>query len=190
MANFTQTFEIMLKAIINAKLNKDFDKIVIARINKMAEERTAVATNPDTHFCIYLQATNLNGFNYLEFTLISPVEIKTMGGCTLTFKTDDSEYVLKSEGEVIESDYSHNSKIGVTLVDTDLEDDFDAFIKTNVVKEIKVECKVGQVFKKDVSMIYTEINKKAFIASLVPKAAESTGEISNPGAGGGSGLGI
>lgn len=179
----------MLKAILNAKLNKDFDKIVIARINKMAEERTPVAKDPDTHFRIYLQATDLNGFNYLEFTVIGSVEIKTMGGCTITFKTEDSEYVLKSESEVLESDYSHNSKIGITLVDTDLEEDFETFIKSNVVTEIKVDCKVGQVFKKDVSMSFTEINKDAFIASLVPKKVESTGQISNPGLGG-SGMGI
>jgi hypothetical protein len=111
-----------------------------------------------------------------------------MSGCTLTFKTVSTEYVLKSESEVLESDYSNNSKIGITLLDTDLEEEFDAFIKTNEINEILVECKVGQVFKKEISVSYTEIDKEALIASIVPKEAESTGEVSTPGAG--SSLGI
>ena len=178
----------MLKAAANATLNRDFEKLLIARINKMAEDKVPVAKVPDSHFRVYLQATSLNGFNYLEFTFISPIAIKTMAGCTLTFKTDENEYVLKSESDIIESDYANNSKIGITIVDTDLETDFDAFIKSSTITEIKLDCKIGAVFKKKISVSYTEIDKKAFVASLIPKAVESTGEISSPG--GGSSLGI
>lgn len=178
----------MLKSIINAKLNKDYEKIIIAKINKMVDDRTAIAVEPETHFKVYLKATTLNGFNYLEFTLISPVEIKTMGGCTLTFAAENDSYELKSESDIIESDYSNNSKIGITLVDADLDDDFAAFIAANTVNQIKVDCKVGQVFKKEISFSYSEIDMAAFRKSMVPQQAEGTGEMSSIG--GGSDLGI
>ncbi|MFT4601396.1 MAG: hypothetical protein ACI857_001576 [Arenicella sp.] len=169
-------------------MNKDFEKILLARINQMAEFRKPIASNPDSHFKVYLQATILNEFNYLEFTLISPVQIKTMGGCKLTFKSTDSEFVLKSESDIISSDYSRGSKIGITLVDTDLDKEFGAFVKSNVITSIQLHCKAGQIFKKTVSVSYTDIDMKVFISSLVPKQAEATGQ--GVSAGGGSSMGI
>lgn len=177
----------MIKAALNAQLNKDFEKILIARINKLAEDKKPIAKVAESHYRVYLQATSLNGFNYLEFTFISPIAIKTMAGCTLTFKSDAGDFVLKSESDIIESDYANSSKIGITIVDADLEDDFNTFIKSNKISEITLNCKIGTVFKKKVSVSYPEIDMQAFAASMVPKEAE-VGEISSPG--GGSSLGI
>lgn len=177
----------MLKAAINAKLTKDYENIVIATINKLAEDKVAIAKNSETHFKLYLQATILNGFNFLAFTLVSPVEIKTTSGCTLTFTAPNASFDLKSETDVIESDYSNNNQIGITLVDTDLEDDFIDFVRANDISEISISCKVGKIFKKQVSFKYESVNMDAFNTSMVPKEAE-VGEVSNPSAG--SNLGI
>ena len=170
-----------------AKLNKDFENLLVARINNLGEDRKPIGKVSDSPFRVYLQATSLNGFNYLEFTFVSPTAIKTMGGCTITFKSDGGEYVLKSESDIIESDYATSTKIGITIVDTDLDDEFDAFIKSNAITEIIIDCKTGAVFKKKVSVSYTEIDMKAFKSSMIPKEAE-VGQISSPG--GGSSLGI
>jgi len=179
----------MLKTILKAKLNKDYEKIIVARINEIAKERKSVATVPGSHYNLYLQATSLNGFNYLAFTIVCSEEMKSVSGCTLTFKTKNNEYVLKSESDNIDSDYSHKSSIGVTLVDTDLLEDFEAFVKANKFTEIKIDSKVGQVFKKDVTFSFTEVNMEEFRASMVPKEAESTGDLTNP-VGGGSSTGL
>jgi polygalacturonase len=178
----------MAKTNIKGKLNKDFEKIIVARINQIIEEGTAIASVPDSHYNIYLRATTLNGFNFLAFTLLSPIEIKTMSGCTLTFKSKAGDYVLKSESDILATDFSNNANIGITLVDTDFLEDFDAFIKSTTIEEIKIDCKVGTIFKKKISFSYTEIDMKIFKEAMVPKEAESTGEISSSG--GGSGVGI
>ena len=162
-------------------LSKDFENNLLAKIDEMSLSRKAIAKDPNSQICVYLQATSLNGFNYLEFTFISRILLKTMGGCKLTFKTKDNEYVLKSESDIIETDYATASKIGITIVDTDFDEEFDAFIKANIVEEIIINCKVGQIFKKAVSVNYTEIDMSAFRTSMVPIETISTGEISTPG---------
>lgn len=178
----------MLKKIIKAQLNKDFEKIIIAKINKMAEDRIPIAKVPNSQYKLYLKATILNGFNYLEFTFICGIDIKTTTGCTITFKSENDEFTLKSESHMIESDYTIKSEIGITIVDTDLEDDFIAFVKNNKIESIQLDCKMGQIIKKSVSFSYSDIDMNAFATSMIPKEAEASGEMTNPG--GGSSLGI
>ena len=113
--------------------NQDYDKLVTLRINNYQGQ--IIANNgTDQLGAAYI---DLNGFAFLQFTILSSTKVKTMKGCAVTLKSNAGALEISSDTEEIESDFSHELNTGVLDFDIDLEDEVLGFINEHEVSAIQ-----------------------------------------------------
>lgn len=114
--------------------NQDYDKLVTTRINNYHGQ--IIANNGDNQLGVaYL---DLNGFAFLQFTILSCTSVKTMKGCIVKLAARSNKKEIESDTEEIESDFSHELNIGICDFDIDLDDEVQGFIIDNELDTIQV----------------------------------------------------
>lgn len=114
-------------------VNKDYDRLVTLRINNYQGQ--IIANNGNDQLGALF--VDLNGFAFLQFTVLSSTNVKTMNGCSVKFTGTSSELEIPSDTEEIESDFSHELSVGILDFDIDLEDDVLGFISEHEVNSIQ-----------------------------------------------------
>lgn len=111
------------------KLFKSIDKVLARMGNMRAMERTHVDTYTENkienipgdqiatsqHGGIWAGIQDVNGYLFLDVTILGTTKIKTLKGATLTFLTDE-EITVKSDNYEIDSDYSNISNRWMTQI--------------------------------------------------------------------------
>ncbi|WP_298425334.1 hypothetical protein [uncultured Kordia sp.] len=111
------------------KLFKSIDKVLALMGNVRAMERTHVDTYTENkmenvpgeqiatsqHGGIWGGIQDLNGYLFLNVTILGTTKIKTLKGASLTFLTEE-EVTVKSDNYEIDSDYSNVSNRWMTQI--------------------------------------------------------------------------
>ncbi len=111
------------------KLFKTIDKVLARMGNMRAMERTHVDTYTENkmenvpgeqiatsqHGGIWAGLQEVNGYLFLDVTILGTTKIKTLKGATLTFLTEE-EITVKSDNYEIDSDYSNVSNRWMTQI--------------------------------------------------------------------------
>jgi len=122
------------------KLFKVIDNILASFGNIRAMQRTHVDTYTENEIDnivgekiaesengqLWISYQELAGFNFLNATILSRINIKTLKGGTLIFSGESNEFILPSDITEIESDFSNVSnrwltKISYNVTENDLE---------------------------------------------------------------------
>ncbi len=112
--------------------NKDYDRLVTQRIGNYQGQ--IIANNENDQ--LGAAFIDLNGFAFLQFTILTKISVKTMKGCTVKLISSSNELEIPSDTEEIESDFSHQLNIGILDFDIDLEDEVLGFINENEISSL------------------------------------------------------
>ncbi|MEL6809881.1 MAG: hypothetical protein AAFP76_00910 [Bacteroidota bacterium] len=113
---------------------KSVDKVLAAFGNIRAMERLHVDTFTEEKIQavdgemiaqssqgqLWIGQQELNGYLFLEVVVLSRLNIKTYRGATLIFSSENGDFILPSDTQEIESDYSNISNRYMTRISFDL----------------------------------------------------------------------
>ncbi len=113
---------------------KKFDQLLASLGNMRAMERLHVDTVTEDSIIniegdkiaeshegqLFCGTSELNGYLFLETTILSSINIKTFDGAKLTFYNKQAEFILKSDTQEIVSDYSNVSNRFLTKISFDV----------------------------------------------------------------------
>lgn len=136
------------------KLLKTIDKVLARMGNIRAMERTHVDTFTENemenvageqiaqskHGGIWAELQELNGYIFMNITILGTVKIKTFKGSTLTFLGDE-EITLTSDMAEIDSDYSNVSNRWMTLMSFEITKEDLAVIQKKKFDQIQLTFK-------------------------------------------------
>ena len=94
---------------------------------------------------IYASTKELGGYYYLKTTIVGSLHVKTFKGATLTLKTTDSKFVLKSDMSELESDFSNISGQSITNIDFEIEEEAIKILNVSKIEYIKLASKKAKV---------------------------------------------
>lgn len=123
--------------IFSKVVNKGFDKMMVHKIESF--EGTCIAENEDTK--IYVELSDLDGFKFLNFSIIGAVNVKLFEGCTITFHSNNTSLEVESDSVEIITDFSPSLKKGITEFDIELEDQLIDLIKNETLTSISIQLK-------------------------------------------------
>jgi hypothetical protein len=112
--------------------NQDYDRLVTLRISNYQGQ--IIANNGKDQ--LGADFIDLNGFAFLQFTVLTATKVKTMKGCSVKINSNGPSLEIPSDTEEIESDFSHELNIGILDFDIDLEDDVLGFVNEHEVSSI------------------------------------------------------
>jgi len=115
------------------QVNKDWDKLVQQKIINF--QGTFIKGNENSK--LFIDVKELGGFNYIEVNIISPFNVKTLKGVTLTLNSGSDSETFESDSLEVETDFSHSTNMGISIVDFDIEDSFLEFLKTHETIDMK-----------------------------------------------------
>ena len=131
------------------KLFNTIDKVLASFGNIRAMERTHLDTFTEDLISnikgtkiaaskfgqLFVTYQNLNGYDFLNATVLSGSDIKTYKGCELVFEFKNNKIVIPSDSKEIESDFSNVSNRYLTKISFVLEGtDNDMISKCNFEK--------------------------------------------------------
>jgi len=112
--------------------NQEADKIATEKIRSFSG--TLIATSENGK--VYAKSYELNGFNFMQFSIIAPFYIETSKGCTVTFYSDQEMLDIESDTLEILSDVSNTLNLALTEFEIEIEQELTSFIPTSGVIEI------------------------------------------------------
>ena len=107
-----------------------------------------IAESPEA--ILYGGIDDLNGYLFLEIVLVSPVNIKTFNGATLSF-SGPTDFELKSDTQEIESEFSNVSNRFMTRISFDITQPEIKLIKEKQYEKVVFRCK-----KKSLTLVRSE----------------------------------
>lgn len=136
------------------KLLKTIDKVLARMGNIRAMERTHVDTYTENkmenvsgeqiavsqHGGIWAGLQELNGYLFLDVTILDTTKIKTLKGATLTF-LGETELTLTSDNYEVDSDYSNVSNRWMTHISFEITKKEVNFIKRKKYTQIRLDFK-------------------------------------------------
>ncbi len=134
--------------LIGRLLQKDADKHVAKMIEDYNLEDTAIAANENQ--MLSCQFSELAGFKFMEFSLLSEHEIETYKGCKLLIKTNTNSIELDSDTQEIESLYSPVSNKGICHFEFDLEESLESLIENEEINYLEIVFDKIQVYFDDI----------------------------------------
>ena len=114
-------------------VNKDYDRMVTDRIKSYHGQ--IISRNETDQLGASL--IDLNGFAFLQFTILTKSTVKTIKGGTVKMTSNNQTLEIPTDTEEIESDFSHEMNIGILDFDIDLEDEVVDFFNQNEVTSLK-----------------------------------------------------
>jgi len=90
---------------------------------------------------LFISYQELAGFNFLETTILSRINIKTLKGGKLIFSGGEKEFILPSDTTEIESDFSNVSNRWMTKISYNISEQDIELIKNKEFSKIKFEFK-------------------------------------------------
>lgn len=115
--------------------NHNYDLLVTERIN--ASQDNLVGENEN--YQLYIDYVSLNGFEFLQFNVISQLKVKTLKGCKVSFISSNQTITLESDSLEIESENSKTLQLSIFTFDIDLEEDLITFINEETIDSIEVQ---------------------------------------------------
>ena len=125
------------------------DKFLAEKIKQF--ECLEVGENENSFFG--LEYTDLNGFKFLEFKLVCPIEFNTYKGCNVIFHTETEFLEIESDTKEIISTYSTNINLGISEFEIDLEEELINLILNEKINSIEI------VYNKE-SILFNNINQE------------------------------
>ncbi|WP_420572330.1 hypothetical protein [Kordia sp.] len=136
------------------KLLKSIDKLLASMGNVRAMERTHIDTYTENKMQevageqiatseqggIWAALQELNGYVFMEVTILGTTKIKTFKGCTLTF-LGDTELTLPSDTKEINSDFSNVSTRWMTQISFEITKKDLNYIKKKKYNQIRLDFK-------------------------------------------------
>ena len=133
---------------------KKIDKVLAAFGNIRAMERLHVDTVTEEKInnvegdiiaeseegIIYSKVSELNGYYFLDIIVLNEMNIKTFNGATLSFSGDES-FILNSDTQEIESDYSNVSDQYMTKISFDITENEIELIKSKKYEQVTLAFK-------------------------------------------------
>lgn len=107
----------MIGRIVNFILEKEVDAIFTKKVNAFTGK--CFAQNEDSE--IYGELSEINGFKFLNFKILGPLNIHVYNGCKVMFESGSETVEIESDTLEIQTEYSKQLKIGITSFDIDLE---------------------------------------------------------------------
>lgn len=137
------------------KLFKTIDKVLAGFGNIKAMERTHVDTFTENEILktkgekiaesnnggIWIEYEELAGFDFMNATILSNVNIKTFKGSKLSFLGNQEELIINSDTIEIESDYSNVSNRWITKISYIVTQKDIDFIQKKEFNQITIEFK-------------------------------------------------
>lgn len=112
----------------------DFTENIITNV-----KGTKIATSPYGH--VFTEIEELNGYTFLEVTIISNTNIKTMRGAKLVLSGSNEPFTLQSDTQEIESNFSNVSNRYITNISFDINKKEITRIKKKDFEEIQLAYK-------------------------------------------------
>ncbi len=115
--------------------NHDYDLLVTERIK--ASQDNLVGENEN--YKLYIDYVSLNGFEFLQFNVMSQLKVKTLKGCKVSFISRNQTILLESDSLEIESEYSNALQLSIFTFDIDLEEELITFINEETIDSVEVQ---------------------------------------------------
>ncbi|QHI38640.1 hypothetical protein IMCC3317_40340 [Kordia antarctica] len=136
------------------KLLKSLDKLLASMGNISSMERTHIDTHTENkmqevageqlatseHGGIWAALQELNGYVFMEVTVLGTTKIKTLKGVTLTF-LGDNELTLTSDSYEINSDFSNVSTRWMTAISFEITKKDLNFIQKKKFNQVRLDFK-------------------------------------------------
>lgn len=116
---------------------KEIDKIITEKIKNFEGIELAV----DAHSSVFVTASEVNGFRFLEFHVVGPMNLQLNTGCEVTINGNLGKIELESDNQEINTDFSETMGIGITLIEIDLEEELLSMITNDRLISIEVNSK-------------------------------------------------
>lgn len=107
----------ILGRIINELIERDADKYFTKKVREFKGK--IVGTNENSE--LYGELHDVNGFRFLNFKILGPLNVHVYRGCKLYFEGGSQTLEIESDSQEIFSDRSKTLGIGFTSIDIDLE---------------------------------------------------------------------
>lgn len=120
-------------AFFNSLINRQHDQIMTKEIQNMSGK---IAARSDLSE-LRIAKNELNEFRFLEFKVLSKLNIKTYDGGVAVFKSDKRELSLESDTMEITTEFSRSLNLGITTFEVDLEDGLQSMIETETLQSIE-----------------------------------------------------
>ncbi|MEO9531406.1 MAG: hypothetical protein ABJG68_13975 [Crocinitomicaceae bacterium] len=150
------------KQIINGYAAKAYDKILKEKLQK-------IKANPifwSDFSNGYIEYSELAGYRFLNIRIIGPTKLDSVNGLSFEFISGNKSETLNSDSDIVKSDYSDVSQIGLTKFDLDCEDKTIHFLYNHKVDTIRLSAKNGQLLKEEVVMIFTNFDQQTLLKKL------------------------
>jgi hypothetical protein len=115
--------------------NQNYDLLVTERIN--ASQDNLVGENEN--YKLFIDYVSINGFEFLQFNVISQLKVKTLKGCKVSFINTNKTISIDSDSEEIESEYSNTLQQSIFTFDVDLEEELVDFINDETIDSIEIQ---------------------------------------------------
>lgn len=136
------------------KLLKSIDKLLASMGNVRSMERTHIDTHTENKMQevageqiatseqggIWVALQELNGYVFMEVTVLGTTKIKSLKGCTLTF-LGDNELTLTSDSYEINSEFSNVSTRWMTLMSFEITKKDLSYISKKKFNQIRLDFK-------------------------------------------------
>ncbi|WP_412984495.1 hypothetical protein [Pontimicrobium sp. IMCC45349] len=99
---------------------------------------------------MYAAAKELGGYYYFKTIVVGRFKIKTFKGATLTVKGQNQEFVLKTDMDEFESDYSEIPNTFVTSIDFQIEKGDIKKLQPNLINSLTLKAKKHEIVFKPV----------------------------------------
>ena len=129
-----------ISRLITQMLHRDANKFVAKMIEDSNIEKDAIATNENQ--ILSCQFSELNGFKFIEFTLLCEYEINTFKGCKIVFFNENKSHEVDSDTQEIVANYSTISKKGICQFEADLDETIEEWIEQQMIS--KIEFKIAK----------------------------------------------
>lgn len=119
--------------LITNLANQEADKIATEKIRGFSG--VIIPTSKTGR--VYAEFNELNGFNFLKFSIIGPFNIETTSGCAVTFFSDQGKVDIESDTEEILSDVSNTLDLALTEFEIGVEQELISFVLESKITEIE-----------------------------------------------------
>ncbi|UTW65972.1 hypothetical protein KFE94_15135 [bacterium SCSIO 12643] len=141
--------------IFSRLLERDAENLSINKIKGF--EREIIASKESSKLSI--EYSELMGYHYLRFYLISPIDINTFKGCRIGFKNQEQEIIVDSDSSEIITFFSNKLNLGLSEFEVEIEDSICTMIKEKKIDQIVV------FYKNDI--LELEVIEKEYLRSIM-----------------------
>ncbi len=131
----------MIGGLLRRKMEIDAEAFMVEKIKNF--KGAVIGRGENSILCAEFR--EVDGFQFLGFKILSPLNIKVYQGCDIEFSGHGKTLKIESDSLEIETDFSKSYQLGITEFDIDLEDDLIQMIQEDKVQTIGIKFKKKSV---------------------------------------------